>query len=73
MTRKSVTTSIAVLTMLTATTSPAYAAVSEEARKACEAQADQIRPALRAPEREAFIANCLADATATTPRKKKNY
>ena len=74
MTRKSVTTSIAILTMLVATASPAYAAVSKEARKACEAQADQVSPALRAPEREQFIANCLADATATQSKnKKKNY
>jgi len=72
MTRKSVAMGIAVLTMLVATPSWAYA-VSQEARKACEAKADQVSPALRAPEREAFIANCLADATATTPQKKKNY
>jgi hypothetical protein len=72
MTRKSVTTGLAVLTMLIATTSPACAAVSKETQQACEAQADQVRPALRAPEREAFIANCLADATATTPKKKKS-
>lgn len=43
---------------------PASAAVSEKARKACEAKAEQVRPALRAGEKEAFIANCLADASA---------
>jgi len=34
-----------------------------------------VRPVLRAPEREQFIANCLADATATPgkTKKKKKY
>jgi hypothetical protein len=40
-------------------------AVSKKTRKACAAQAEQVRPALRAGEKEAFIANCLANATAT--------
>ena len=29
-------------------------------------------PALRMPEREAFIANCLADATASSASSKSN-
>lgn len=45
--------------------------VSDQARQACETKADQVRPALRAPEREQFIANCLADATATPSTKGK--
>jgi hypothetical protein len=51
--------------------SPAFAAVSQQVRQACERKADQVTPALRAPEREAFIANCLADATADTAGTKK--
>jgi hypothetical protein len=49
------------------------AGVSAEARRACERQAEQVRPALRAGEKEAWIANCLADATAGTKPKKKKY
>jgi len=48
---------------------PAFAGASPEARRACEKKADQQRPALNAPEREAFIANCLADATPTPGTK----
>jgi hypothetical protein len=55
-------------------TSPTYAQVSNEVRRACEAKADQVRPYLRTPEREQFIANCLANATATQSKnKKKKY
>jgi hypothetical protein len=50
--------------VLAATASPVLADVSEAARKACETKADQHLPALNAVDREAFIANCLADATA---------
>ena len=69
----SVTTGVAVLTVTLAVTSPTHAQLSNEVRRACEAKADQVRPALRTPEREQFIANCLADATATPGNKKKNY
>jgi hypothetical protein len=55
----------AALVALAAVTSPASAGVSAQVRKACEDAADKVRPALRTPEREQFIANCLADATAT--------
>ena len=44
----------------------AAAPVTDKQRKACEIKADNVVPALRMPEREAFIANCLADATAMT-------
>ncbi len=71
MTLKSVTTSIGALAVIIAATSPTYAQVSNEVRRACEAKADQARPYLRTPEREQFIANCLADATATQSKKKK--
>jgi len=75
MTLKSVTTGIAALTAIVALTSPTHAQLSNEVRRACEAKADQVRPVLRAPEREQFIANCLADATATPgkTKKKKKY
>jgi hypothetical protein len=70
MTLKSVTTGIAALTGIFAVTSPTHAQLSNEVRRACEAKADQVRPALRTPEREQYIANCLADATASSNNKK---
>ena len=74
MTLKSVAISIGALTVIYAVTGPTYAQVSNEVRRACEAKADQVRPHLRAPEREQFIANCLADATATQSKNtKKKY
>jgi hypothetical protein len=45
--------------------------VTDQQRRACEKKADLVRPALRTPEREQFIANCLADATATNASKGK--
>jgi hypothetical protein len=63
MKRKSVTIGVAFIAVAALMT-PALA-VSEKTRRACEAQAEQVRPALRADEKEAFIANCLANATAT--------
>jgi hypothetical protein len=66
MTRKIVAAGFAGLALAAAVmpaASPALAEVSKDARKACEAKADRAQ--LRADEREAFIANCLADATAT--------
>lgn len=47
---------------LSMTAFPALAEVSEEAQAACEKKADEQQ--LDAVEREAFITNCLADATA---------
>ena len=61
----------AALTVIFAVTTPTYAQDSKEVRRGCEAKADKVRPALRTPEREQFIANCLADATATQSKKKK--
>ena len=42
---------------------------------ACWRAANKVRPALRAREREAYIANCLADWTAGTPppQGRKSY
>jgi hypothetical protein len=48
----------------------ATAQVTPEVRRACERKAMEVRPILNAPEREAFIANCLADAT-WSPNTKK--
>jgi hypothetical protein len=59
----SVALGVAFLSVAVAAT-PVSAGVSAETRKAYEKAADNVRPALRADEREAFIANCLADATA---------
>ena len=52
----------------------ATAQVTPEVRRACERKAMEVRPILNAPQREAFIANCLADAT-WSPNTKKgtNY
>lgn len=44
--------------------------VTQAQRDACERAALDVRPALRADEKEAWIANCLADATAGSPPKK---
>jgi hypothetical protein len=44
--------------------------VSQAQRTACERAAARVLPALRAEEKEAWIANCLADATAGSPPKK---
>ena len=41
-------------------------------KKSCFWQAELVRPALRQPEKEAFIANCKADLTAS-PRKKRRH
>jgi hypothetical protein len=41
-------------------------------KKSCFWQAELVRPALRQPEKEAFIANCKANLTAT-PRKRRSY
>ena len=46
--------------------------VSDQQRRACEIKADNVVPALRMPEREAFIANCLADATGNSASTKGN-
>lgn len=53
----------------------AAAQVSQEVRNACERKADEVRPMLNAPQREAFIANCIADATWSpgTQKKDKSY
>lgn len=44
-------------------------AVSKKVRDECARQAELVRPALRADEKEAWIANCLADASATPTGK----
>ncbi len=53
--------SVASLT-LAALTTPALA-VSEGIRKACEAKAKQVRPALSPGEKIAWIATCKANAS----------
>jgi hypothetical protein len=66
MKRKSVTGAVVASLALTALMT---LAVSEKTRRSCEAQAERVRPGLRADKKEAFIANCLANATATQGRK----
>ena len=38
---------------------------------ACLIEAYQVRPTLNAPRIEAYVANCVADATARKPRKQR--
>ena len=59
--RKIITLTIASLA-LTALTTPSFA-VSQATAKACEAKAEKKRPALTAAEKEAYIANCKANAS----------
>jgi hypothetical protein len=67
---------IAVIAPLTLATpmSPAFAA-PQWVEDACWRYANRVRPALNAREREAQIANCIADWTAGTPppQGRKNY
>jgi hypothetical protein len=39
----------------------------------CFRQAEQVRPVLTEPEKEAYIANCIANNTPTPPVKKHSY
>jgi hypothetical protein len=59
--RKTITLTVALLTLLALTT-PSFA-VSEATAKRCEAKAEKKRPALTAAEKEAYIANCKANAS----------
>jgi len=65
--RRTITTAglagLAFAACLTVSVAPSIAGLSQAVREACEKKANQVQPALRAGEREAFIANCLADAT----------
>ena len=46
------------------------AALPQAVHDACWRQAQRVLPALTAREREAYIANCLADATYDRDRKR---
>lgn len=61
MTRTMTRTITAFVLAMSMTPFPALAEVSEEAQEACEKKADEKQ--LDAVEREAFMTNCLADAT----------
>ena len=54
---------LALAVCLAVSAAPSFAGLSQAVREACEKKADAVRPVLRAGEREAYIANCLADAT----------
>lgn len=58
---------VALMALLSA--SPAMA-VSEDVRRACLIEAYDVRPQLNAPQIEAYVANCIADAAAT-PRLRR--
>lgn len=68
MIRKSVMMAVAGVALMSVT--PAFAA-SPQVEAYCFAQAEQVRPALTQPQKEAYIADCIADATATQGRKSK--
>jgi hypothetical protein len=46
------------------------AAADEEAQKACEDKAEKHDPPLSSVDWEVFMADCLADATATTGKEE---
>jgi hypothetical protein len=47
---------------------PAHAGgVSQQTRDACWRAAQRVSPILTEPEKEQYVANCLANATAGTP------
>jgi hypothetical protein len=56
-----ITLTVASLALIGLTT-PSFA-VSQATAKRCEARAEKKRPALRAGEKEAYIANCKANAS----------
>jgi hypothetical protein len=66
---KSAMTAAAGLALVSVT--PAVAA-SPEVEAYCFAQAEAVRPVLTQPEKEAYIASCIADAT-PTPGSKPKY
>jgi hypothetical protein len=51
---------------------PALAGQTDKIEASCFDQAEQVTPPLREPEKEAFIANCKANATADTPPAKQD-
>ena len=52
---------------------PAYAdGVSQQTRDACWRAAQRVSPILTEPEKEQYVANCLANATAVTPPPKND-
>jgi hypothetical protein len=71
MTRKSMTLgAIFVLFAVPAQVTPA-SAVPEEVRTACLFEAYEVRPRLNAPQIEGYVANCIADFTATYGRRRQ--
>jgi hypothetical protein len=68
MKRTSVMIGVACIVLTSVT--PASTA-SQELWAYCFAQAEQVRPALKQPEKEAFIASCIADHTPTPPARRK--
>jgi hypothetical protein len=64
MKRKFVMMAVACLALMSV--APAFAA-PPQVEAYCFAQAEQVRPILTQPEKEAFIANCIADSTWMPP------
>jgi len=69
MTCKSMT--LGSLFVLFAVPAQVTSAVPEEVRTACLFEAYEVRPRLNAPQIEAYVANCIADSTATQGRKRQ--
>ena len=52
---------------------PAYAeGVSQQTRDACWRAAQRVSPILTEPEKEQYVANCIANATAGMPPPKND-
>ena len=61
----------ATVTVFTAAMPASQAAVSNAVRDDCARKANAVTPQLRAGEREAYITDCIADATVTPGKVKK--
>jgi hypothetical protein len=62
---------IAAVVCLVSVGSTPAAAAPQWVEDYCFRQAQLVRPALRYYEQEAFIANCIADYTASPPAKRR--
>lgn len=69
MNAKCVTAAVACLTLMSVTPALAGGNSAAQLDSYCWAQAERVLPMLTAAEKEAYVANCKADASATRGRK----
>lgn len=69
-TRTLLTGLVAACAAMAVAASPALSESNEEAQKACEDKASKHEPPLSSVDWEVFMADCLADATATTSKEE---